>query len=281
MKIVGTVAWAAAAAASVWVVGDVAKNMGSFSLEYRAVAREPGRSTPRAVVEAAGRVAREEPAKVASDAARAPAYDGSQTRMAAGGTAEPLTSPVTAPPLPDPVNSPISVIAANRALIEDPAIAKLAFDRLGQATSLIDGEAGADRPVFILFDPRCPYCHQAFEALHGKTAIRWVPVSYLADQANGEALAAAILAAPDPFDKMREIFRTRSGGVRVDAETGRRLNENFLTLAGFLADLQRSGMSAPGVPLMFIPLQSGGVEIRSGYARGDDAIILKTLAGGA
>ncbi len=281
MKILGTVAWAAAAAASVWVVGDVAKSMGSFSLEYRPVSRETGGSTPPVVVDVAGRVTREEPAQVVPNALRAPTFDGSQTQVASGGPAASPGRPITPPPVPGPESSPISLVSESRAVVADPAVAKLAFDRLGQATSLIDGEAGANRPIFILFDPRCPYCHRAFEALHGKTPIRWIPVAALDGRDAGDSLAAAILAAPDPFDKMKQVFSTRSGGVEVDAETGRRLNENFLTLAGFLADLKRSGMSAPGVPLIFVPLQSGGVEIRSGYASGDDTAIMNTLAGGA
>lgn len=64
---------------------------------------------------------------------------------------------------------------------------------LDQAQGIVrPGPDGDTTPVvYGFFDPKCPYCHAAFEALDGKHPVKWMPLSVLGP--NGDRLHAYIM----------------------------------------------------------------------------------------
>lgn len=72
--------------------------------------------------------------------------------------------------------------------------------QIGKATFIAEGNG--KRPIYIFFDPNCPFCHQLYIKLRpfvGKDDVqfRWIPLGMLT--ASSLPKAAAILQASDPL----------------------------------------------------------------------------------
>jgi len=75
-----------------------------------------------------------------------------------------------------------------------------ALAQIGKATFIAEGDG--KRPIYIFFDPNCPFCHQLYIKLRpfvGKDDVqfRWIPLGMLT--ASSLPKAAAILQASDPL----------------------------------------------------------------------------------
>ena len=195
--------------------------------------------------------------------------------------------PVPAPSLPAAqartaaaAPAPTRVAAGNVAAqgIEDPAVAARVFEVLGRLAAVEDraGKPEGEPLVYVFFDPRCPYCHAAYKALHGKVAARWIPVVVLGEPDKGRAMARAILGANDPVAALTATFDRTAFSAPPNAELDAKLNEN---LEAFAAIFQASPGSRPGVPIFMIPRPDGRLTMLVGYEAGDEAKVESVLRG--
>lgn len=169
----------------------------------------------------------------------------------------------------------------NTAAIDNPAIGGQVLDSLAQLEGAFDAPTGTEprKTITVFFDPRCPYCHQAFTELHGKLAVRWVPVLALGNAGEGTPLALSVLAADNRVDALGQVFDTKKAAVgpAAPAELSAKLNENLEAFSAVFAAAGR-GLK-PGVPTLFVPRPDGRVVIMVGYEKGDDARIRSILEG--
>ena len=199
----------------------------------------------------------------------------------------------TPPTLPAPADlaragapSPSAVItpapaatSTNFATIEDAKVARQVLETLGKLEGVEDVPAGTPpgQIATIFFDPRCPYCHAAFEALHGRVAARWVPVVVLGEPEAGSKLAQAILAAPDRVGALKQTFASKAaaGGEGGPAQASALAvnREAFASIFAAAPNLR------PGVPTMFVPRPDGRLAIMIGYEAGDEAKMRSVLTG--
>ncbi len=194
----------------------------------------------------------------------------------------PANTPLAIAQAPLPTAAPILPQQAGSlsyATIENPDRARKVSEIMAKLASVVDAPAGTPegKIATIFFDPRCPYCHKAFDALHGRIAARWVPVAVLGEPENGNRLAAGILTAADPVAALKATFEGKGGmSGEIGAETAAKLAENFEAFASIFA---ASPALRPGVPTMFVPRPDGRVAIMVGYEPGDDAKMRAVLAG--
>jgi glutaredoxin len=153
------------------------------------------------------------------------------------------------------------------------------MELLAKLASVVDAPPGTPEGQIatIFFDPRCPYCHAAFTALHGRISARWVPVVVLGDPEGGNRMAAGILSATDRVAALKAAFETKGGKAgEVNAEIAAKLAENKEAFASIFA---ASPALRPGVPTMFVPRPDGRLAIMVGYEAGDDAKLRAVLTG--
>lgn len=134
------------------------------------------------------------------------------------------------------------------------------WDRLGHATAIEEGRAGAPL-VYIFVDPYCPYCHKQWEALRrkvdaGALRVRWVPVAVLtASQAN-LGVVGGLLADPRP-ETLSAWMRARRVRPDTSEATQRALG---LNMALFQA------LKVPQVPALIYKDPTGRVIRKAGVA---------------
>ncbi|BCM87630.1 hypothetical protein [Methylobacterium indicum] len=190
-----------------------------------------------------------------------------------------MSTPSAVAPAPVPAPAPQQAGTVSYATIEDPKVARQVMDTLAKLTSVLDVPPGTPegQTATIFFDPRCPYCHAAFTALHGRIAARWVPVVVLGDPEGGNSMAAAILAGSDRVAALKTAFETKgASSAPADAALLAKLAENKEAFASIFA---ASPALRPGVPTMFVPRPDGRLAIMVGYEPGDDAKLRAVLTG--
>lgn len=191
----------------------------------------------------------------------------------------PAVTPLAVTPTPGPTPSPQPAGTVSYATIEDPKVAQQVTETLAKLASVLDVPPGTPEGQIatIFFDPRCPFCHAAFSALHRRIAARWVPVVVLGDPEGGNRMAAAILAGTDRVAALKTAFESRTGPTAVvSPEIGAKLAENKEAFASIFA---ASPALRPGVPTMFVPRPDGRLAIMVGYEPGDDAKLRAVLTG--
>lgn len=189
------------------------------------------------------------------------------------------------------------------ALLADAKIAGEIVATLDQAVGIfLPASAAPDEltpTIYAFFDPRCPYCHQAFETLDGQHAIMWLPVASLGPGSDplfphilGEiGLAAApagegdagatptqrAIAAEDPERGMRfrDAMRDRMPPAAQPLTEGQSfaLDENMA-----LFRLLYSGQeSIAGVPSFLVRKPDGTALFLRGYDAQTPEIIASAL----
>jgi protein-disulfide isomerase len=181
------------------------------------------------------------------------------------------------------VPAPQQAGTVSYATIEDPNVARKVTETLAKLAAVVDVPAGTPEGQIatIFFDPRCPYCHAAFAALHGRIAARWVPVVVLGDPDGGNRMAAAVLSGSDRVAALKTMFDTKGAATSpapapASAELIAKLAENKEAFASIFA---ASPALRPGVPTMFVPRPDGRLAIMVGYETGDDAKLRAVLTG--
>lgn len=108
------------------------------------------------------------------------------------------------------------------ALLATPEPAGAILDLVGQAPAIeVPGDIDNGRPIFAFFDPRCPYCHQAYAALSGQYRIAWLPTLALGQQEQGEPLMAGLLG---PTEAAVEAGAITAVTLQEDADRLTRLD---------------------------------------------------------
>jgi thiol:disulfide interchange protein DsbG len=119
-----------------------------------------------------------------------------------------------------------------------------------------DAKSSAIDTVYIFFDPRCPYCKQAFiksQAYIAKgKSIRWIPASFIGEDANNNIVSAAISSINND-DMLKQVMQQAiplsiAQKKSVDAAMLKKIAVNkevFFTLA------KANNISQAGVPMAF------------------------------
>lgn len=131
--------------------------------------------------------------------------------------------------------------------------------------------------VYIVYDPRCPYCHSLFDKISGlnleekQITIKWLPSLALGTDENAEKLAALSLRAKT-IDDFGASFQQNAdvSGVTITQADKDAMNENMAFL--FEASDQTFGQDHPkSVPAaFFIDKKTGAPNMM--YGASDDAI---------
>ena len=172
------------------------------------------------------------------------------------------------------------VNTADLASITDPAIAEKVLGALATLEG-INGYADqtpAKKVIFAFFDPRCPYCGEAFKVMNGKLPIKWIPVVVLGNAQEGTSMAASLLSAQNRLQAMQDL---NSGQLSQNTEN---LSETILAalktnLEHYAAIVSAAPNLQKGVPMFFIPDTKGGIAIKVGFEAGDEAKISALFKG--
>lgn len=75
------------------------------------------------------------------------------------------------------------------------------FRAIKTLSGIKEGKGGENETVYIIYDPRCTYCHQTFDHTRSYVSsgatIKWIPALVLNQSENGKQLAAGILRNPN------------------------------------------------------------------------------------
>lgn len=120
-----------------------------------------------------------------------------------------------------------------------------------------EGKGDPSNTVYIIFDPRCHYCHDAY-ALTRKYvkkgyAIKWIPSLALGDPAGGAPVAAAIMQSKKPAEELNRAMTNAypfSGiNVKPTEVTMESLAKNLSFLFAAFENSHSNGQA--GVPVAF------------------------------
>lgn len=174
-----------------------------------------------------------------------------------------------APEAPSAANSLVATNDPNARLLTDAEVSGRVLELIAKLPSVqdFDGQAVAPaKAIQVFFDPRCPYCHKAYDALAGKLPVNWIPVAALGDVADGNARARAILQAPDRRLALKKSFGGDAlpvAGPSPDLDT--QLGGSFEAFAQITQMLKSAGSPQLGVPTFLVPRPDGQVTIYVGY----------------
>lgn len=144
-----------------------------------------------------------------------------------------------------------------------------AWEALADSTWVIDGDPDAERVVYEITDPNCPYCHQFWQLARpwvesGAVQIRHVMVGIL--KQDSVAKAAAIVAADDPEAALeRNQNNFDSGGVATTGDIPRAARDKVQANTDLM---QRLGYFA--TPTILYRKDDGSIGSKNGLPRGDD-----------
>jgi hypothetical protein len=118
-----------------------------------------------------------------------------------------------------------------------------------------EGKGGPADTLYVIFDPRCPYCRKAYAATRPYVArgfsIKWIPSTALGDPAQGIPLAATILQAKpaQQADILRRVLGNKEEITSTPSkETQQALGRN---LDFFFAAFKNNHVETAGVPAAF------------------------------
>ncbi|WP_274411037.1 hypothetical protein [Pseudomonas sp. NEEL19] len=141
-----------------------------------------------------------------------------------------------------------------------------------------EGEGGIGDTVYIIIDPRCPYCRQAYNLTRAYAAkghsIKWIPSAALGNPADGVPLAATLLQAKDPKVLARVLGQHEQVRSEPSPETVEQLSTN---LAFLFAAFEHNGKEQAGVPAaFFIDHRTGKPRMMTGLSQ---AVVLEDIFG--
>lgn len=172
---------------------------------------------------------------------------------------------------------PPSVQRLGYKVYEDKKIASQVLDVLNKVKWIATGGGENTRaPIYVLFDPRCPYCHKAYEELNGKAPVRWIPLSVLNPMDQGEGQVAALSKARQQGNSaaaaaLDAAFAGRLPSATPDEQSKTTLAENT---EAFLALHQPIDPDNAAVPTILVPKPDGGILFHVGWEDGDSVQLL-------
>lgn len=141
-----------------------------------------------------------------------------------------------------------------------------------------EGNGDVADTVYIVIDPRCPYCQQAYNQSRafikkGHT-IKWIPTAALGNPQDGVPLAATILQSEDPSVLERIFSKHEKIRTQPTPETAKDLSTS---LAFLFAAFQNNGREQAGVPAaFFIDHRTGKPRMLTGVS---ESVVLEDIFG--
>lgn len=141
-----------------------------------------------------------------------------------------------------------------------------------------EGKGGIGDTVYIIIDPRCPYCREAYNLTRAYAAkghsIKWIPSAALGNPEDGVPLAATILQAKDQKTLARVLGKHEQIRSEPSPETVEQLSTN---LAFLFAAFENNGKEQAGVPAaFFIDHRTGKPRMMTGLSQ---AVVLEDIFG--
>ncbi|MFK0093873.1 hypothetical protein [Pseudomonas sp. NPDC090592] len=141
-----------------------------------------------------------------------------------------------------------------------------------------EGKGGIGDTVYIIIDPRCPYCREAYNLTRAYAAkghsIKWIPSAALGNPADGVPLAATILQTKDQQMLARVLGKHEQVRSEPSPETVEQLSTN---LAFLFAAFEHNGKEQAGVPAaFFIDHRTGKPRMMTGLSQ---AVVLEDIFG--
>jgi len=141
-----------------------------------------------------------------------------------------------------------------------------------------EGKGSIGDTVYIIIDPRCPFCREAYNLTRAYAAkghsIKWIPSAALGNPADGVPLAATILQAKDQKTLERVLGRHEQIRSEPSPQTVEQLSTN---LAFLFAAFENNGKQQAGVPAaFFIDHRTGKPRMMTGLSQ---AVVLEDIFG--
>lgn len=207
-------------------------------------------------------------------------------------------------PQPQPQPQPSVASTAQHNPFDDPRIAHGVLVDLGKLHAVDRPVIGKPMPadaanvVSVFFDPRCPYCHQLFQALDGKVPVRWIPIPVLDKPEEGVKASMFILDAPDAKNAIETAFAYVGEHISapdaadnhspadvqkwLDGITIKDAEKHWLqdNLSVWLVLHKVHTEQKPGVPTVIVPHVDGTLSMHDGFDPGDENGIAAEYAKG-
>lgn len=190
-------------------------------------------------------------------------------------------------------------LAINQLLAQPDVASGILSGVDGLAGITLSGRSSGEKPVYVFFDPRCPYCHKLYEALGDQVGVRWLPVLVLPPSPGADGAMATLLGEV-------EVGRDAEGRITsstLRADTGRasRLeaqlsgqvlghtasvltqDQQDIVLQNETVMRQLYGPQSLllGVPTIVVPRADGTAKMFSGYSPETVAEIVSLVTQGA
>lgn len=162
-------------------------------------------------------------------------------------------------------------------------LTKMSQEIKGVATlyGIKEGKAAADKTLYIMFDPRCKYCHNVYQKTRAFVkaggTIKWIPTTVLGDSYGGSSLVADIAQASNPLAALASTLSTpprASGAARPNEATKKAIAENEAYF--FAAFKMNKGAGEAGVPVAFFETKNGSPQMVGGVD--DEALLAKIFS---
>ncbi len=194
--------------------------------------------------------------------------------------APPAAAPVAAAPAA-PQMSPVEAPNVREAAAMDGSFKGAIPESMKTVDSLAgikEGKGGIGDTVYIIIDPRCPYCREAYNLTRAYAAkghsIKWIPSAALGNPADGVPLAATILQTKDQKMLARVLGNHEQVRSEPSPETVEQLSTN---LAFLFAAFEHNGKEQAGVPAaFFIDHRTGKPRMMTGLSQ---AVVLEDIFG--
>lgn len=194
--------------------------------------------------------------------------------------APPAAAPVAAAPAA-PKMSPVEAPNVREAAAMDGTFKGAIPESMKTVDSLAgikEGKGGIGDTVYIIIDPRCPYCREAYNLTRAYAAkghsIKWIPSAALGNPADGVPLAATILQTKDQKMLARVLGNHEQVRSEPSPETVEQLSTN---LAFLFAAFEHNGKEQAGVPAaFFIDHRTGKPRMMTGLSQ---AVVLEDIFG--
>lgn len=153
-----------------------------------------------------------------------------------------------------------------------------AIKGVASLTGVKEGNASADKTLYIMFDPRCKYCHNVYQKtrdfVKAGGTIKWIPTTVLGDSAGGASLVADVLQASNQRGAMAAVMGNArpSSSTKPSDATRKAIAENE---AYFFAAFEKNkGAGMAGVPVAFFETKNGSPQMVGGV---DDDVLLAKI----
>ena len=192
----------------------------------------------------------------------------------------PANPPVAAAPAA-PLMSPVEATNVREAAAMDGQYQGAVPESMKTVDSLAgvkEGDGSIGDTVYIIIDPRCPYCREAYNLTRAYAAkghtIKWIPSAALGNPADGVPLAATILQAKDQRTLERVLGKHEQIRSEPSPETVEQLSTN---LAFLYAAFENNGTEQAGVPAaFFVDHRTGKPRMMTGLSQ---AVVLEDIFG--